>query len=693
MKRTLLLLISVFGSFALAGCSLITSDVALQKSVSVEKATNNKPHINEQVVQGDIEIVKKQDDADLIKKGSGVFVNAKAIKRRNLHKSKDGSLSLNFEKTDIKDVVKTILGELLNANYIIDPNVSGTVSITTNQMVPEDSLLPALEMLLEMNGAALLYEADKGFYRVIPEARVKVGSSFPTYGAKVPKRASGKLVHIVQLQYIAADEMKDILSSFNKSNAILRADSKRNILTIAGNRASVNQVLEIIELFDINQLAGASTGIFAIKNVDAKNIVQDLGVILEKELESSVKDIVKVIPLERINSVLVISTQFEYINNIRDWIKELDKGAGHIGRKLYVYQVQNGLAKQLSELLNALFDDGNAGFLGASSVDPKENKATISRSGNFSASQSGRLADKVKILADEVNNALIIMATEQEFRLVSDALKKLDVMPLQVLVEASIVEVSLTGDLQYGLQWFFNSKGHGIGSSSGGILGSGKTSSLAQTFPGFNFSIVDSANSVRALLSMLASESKLNVISSPSIMVLNNQQAEIVVGDQVPVVTRQSVDSGDNDALLVNEVQFRDTGIQLTVTPRVNSGGLVTMTVSQEVSDAVRTTTSGLDTPTIQQRKINSSVAVQNGQTIVLGGLIRENKTETESGIPVLYQMPIVGSLFGQTVENSNRTELLVLITPKVISTQNEVKDVTNELRKKLRWLELESTP
>lgn len=690
MNRIKLILPMGLCLISLTGCGAIIGEESLQKSVSVEKAAIQQE--KRSAIQGGVASVQDNkflngNNVDVVKKGTGVLVNPKALTKKPKVFKDGGKLSLNFEKTDIKDVVNTILGDLLKVNYTIDQSISGSVSITTNQMVPEEALLPALEMLLEMNGAVLL--VDNGYFRVIPEVRAKSEAVLPTYGRKVPNRSAGKMVHIVPLRYIAAPEMKDILGAFVKSDAILRVDLNRNLLTVAGSKTSVQRILDLVQLFDVNQFAGASTGVFAVENVDVKTIVSELDIIFEQELSSSVKGIVKIIPLERVNSVLVISQQVEYIDIIHKWIKDLDKGVDQIGRKLYVYQVQNGLAIQLSELLSALLDGGDNGAFNVAGTDPKQQKVVLSNTKKSRNSYSKESQGQVKIIADEVNNALLILATSQEYKIVSEALRKIDVMPLQVLVEATIVEVSLTGDLQYGLQWFFNSKGHGVGSSSSGVLGAGKTSALASVFPGFNFSIVDSANSVRALLNMLASESKLNVISSPSIMVLNNQQAEIVVGDQVPVVTRQSVDSGDNDAILVNEVQFRDTGIQLTVTPRVNSGGLVTMAVSQEVSDAVRTTTSGLDTPTIQQRKINSSVAVQNGQTIVLGGLIRENKTETESGVPVLYKVPFVGSLFGQTVENSSRTELLILITPRVISNQDEVKDVTEELRKKLKWLDL----
>ncbi len=292
---------------------------------------------------------------------------------------------------------------------------------------------------------------------------------------------------------------------------------------------------------------------------------------------------------------------------------------------------------------------------------------------------------EIRIIADEANNALVILATPADYRMVEAALKKLDIVPLQVLIEATIAEVTLTDDLRYGLQWFFKS------GNFSATLSEVDTGVAAQFFPGF--SVLFATTDISVVLNALESVTDINIISSPQLMVLDNQTARLQVGDQVPIVTRTAVsvevgtEPGEPEptAPIVNEVELLDTGVILNVTPRVNAGGLVIMEIEQEVSDAVATITSGIDSPTIRQRKISSTVAVQSGETVALGGLIRDKKEKTNTGIPILSSLPLIGPLFGVRTDDVERTELLILITPRVVSNQAEARAVTDELRRRLR--------
>ena len=294
--------------------------------------------------------------------------------------------------------------------------------------------------------------------------------------------------------------------------------------------------------------------------------------------------------------------------------------------------------------------------------------------------------DSVEIIADDTRNALVILATPQDYKMVLAALQKLDVVPLQVLIEASIIEVTLTDDLNYGVEWFFknnfDSEHSGKGTLDSNVANIG---GLAGAIPGFSYTIIDSAANVRIALNALASQSDLNVLSSPSLMVLDNQTAKINIGDEIPIPSRQSVSNIDPAAPTVNEIQYKTTGVILEVTPRVNNSGLVTMEIKQEVSNAVDTDSSGIDAPTIQQRQIESTVAINSGETIVLGGLIKNQDTNSESGIPGLYKIPVIGKLFGSTKDETLRTELLVLITPRVIRNYDDARTITDEFRHKLK--------
>jgi general secretion pathway protein D len=286
---------------------------------------------------------------------------------------------------------------------------------------------------------------------------------------------------------------------------------------------------------------------------------------------------------------------------------------------------------------------------------------------------------QIRIIADEPNNALFILATPQDFRDINAALDRLDVEPLQVLIEATIAEVSLNDKLKYGVQWFFENGDQSIGLAE---VASGIPTAM---FPSFNY--VFAGSNAKVVLSALDEITHVNVISSPQLMVLDNHSALLQVGDEVPIITQSAVSVADPAAPIVNSVQFRDTGVILNVTPRANSSGGVELDIEQEVSDVVPTTTSTIDSPTIQQRKIKSTVAVHDGETIALGGLIRDRQSQGKRGVPGLSDIPVVGALFGTKTNMSDRTELLILITPHVVRNPAEASAVTDELRKRVQSL------
>jgi general secretion pathway protein D len=385
-----------------------------------------------------------------------------------------------------------------------------------------------------------------------------------------------------------------------------------------------------------------------------------------------------------------------------------------------VYDVQNGkaddLASSLSKILNISYQGGSSngstgynnstgsesmsngvgvgGGFGMSSVH--QASATTSNypnsGGNVGGGGNGVGAggssggggggeDSVRIVPSPENNALLISASPSEYSVIETALKQLDVRPIQVLIEASLAEVTLTDGMRYGLQWSYQA---GDGTM---VLSEASNGAVAPSFPGFSY-LFTGRTDIRAVLSAIESLTNVRVISNPKLLVLNNHEAQLQIGDQVPVTVQSAVGTVGENSPIVNSVQFRDTGVILRVTPRVNKSGLVIMDVSQEVSDVVPTTTSGIDSPTIQQRKFNSTVAVHDGETIALGGLIRETKSNGGSGIPGLRRIPIIGELFGSTQRDSRRTELIVLLTPKVIKTADDSAELLEKMRMDFRELE-----
>ncbi len=661
-----------------------------------------------------VEPGRPDNGADLYRPGSGVFV--REVKAPD-GSSKPGEVTLNFENTNLLEVVKVILADLLKQNYVIDPGVQGAVTLQTSRPLPRESLIPTLEMLLRMNGAALVKRGD--LYHVVPRESAMRGLASPQLGNTKAPLPSGYSVRVVPLRYVSAGEMQKILEPFVTAGNIVRIDTQRNLLILAGTGQEMETLLETIGVFDVDWIAGMSVALFTPDFVDAETLASDLEKVFGDQSKGPLAGLVQLAVIERLNALLVISPRREYLAKVAEWVDRLDQDRGGSGRRLFIYHVQNGKAADLAAVLQQVFEERAAeraipppelapglepvelttqappvitqetetAITGAAPARQPEPGPRPPARATTRAGEGLRLSEggEIRIIADEVNNALLIMATAAEYAQVREALMRLDIVPLQVLIEATIAEVSLTDDLSQGLEWFFKNK---IGSRVGSAQLDLGSEGLAALVPGFSYAITSGAD-VRAVLNLLASESKLKVISSPSLMVLNNQTATIEVGDQVPITTQQQ-QSTVGESNLVNSIEYRNTGVLLTVTPRVNAGGLVTMEISQEVSDVKPNPDDAL-TPTIQQRKINSTVAIQSGETVVLGGLIKENDSFTSSGVPGLRKIPVFGLLFGQTTDDRSRTELVVLITPRAVQGAAEAREITEEFRDKMESLKPES--
>ncbi|MBL1140410.1 MAG: type II secretion system secretin GspD [Proteobacteria bacterium] len=692
---------------SLTGCNLLElkSSDNVPEDVSTSKTWSDPQVAQETTLVKDELLIQPSDTVrdkrqQIVEIGNGQYTGESITKKAIFKDSLEGDITLNFQGTDINEFVKVILNDVLNLNFVIDPQVSGSVTIETATPVKEENLFPLLEQILSINNAAII--ESNGIYQILPKSKVVKGNLSPqTLGVQTD---NGYSVRIVSLEYIAAQEMQKILEPFIPEGGELRLDKQRNMIIIGGTPNELARLQETIDIFDVDWLRGMSVGLYPLDYVDPKTLKTELDEVLGGVEGSSSNEIlgglVRTVALERLNSLLLISSTSAALREAEIWLYRLDRQGEQVGQNLYVYDVQNAKAVEIADILGNIFDDsastsqsstpqlapGTTPVEIATEGSPSKNSTTTSSiSPPISVGDSGlSLTSKgdVEIIADDTRNALVILASSRDYKMVAAAIKKLDVVPLQVLVEASILEVTLNGDLSYGVEWFFN---HGVGRSrtaQGQLdLGSAGLSALA---PGFSYTIVNTASNIKAALNALESESEINVLSAPSLMVLDNQTATINVGDEIPVPTRQSTSNIDPNAPTVNEIQFRDTGITLEVTPRVNNSGLVTMDIRQEVSNAVATTSSDIDAPTIQQRQIESTVAINSGQTIILGGLIRDSITENEGGIPGLYKIPIIGKLFGNTSVEERRTELIVLLTPRVVRNNIDAKKITDEFRRKL---------
>ncbi len=630
--------------------------------------------------------------------GTGNMVNLGAASRATAVPA-EGDITLNFQDAEIGEVVKTILGDILQKNYVLDENVRGTVHLQTSRPLAADELIPTLETLLQFNDAVLL--KSQNFYEVVPATAAPAGTFVPRTRLQA---GSGYQVLILPLRYIASAEMMKILEPLKPEKGLIEVDERRNLLTVAGTEEELLNIRETVRIFDVDQLKGMSVGLFRLQSVEADVIVEELQAIFGDAADGPLAGLVRFMPIERLNALLVMTPQKKYLNDVKVWISRLDRAEDTRGMNMYVYYVQNGKAENLADMLGELFegqrriqrrqengDDNNRTVerTPAASEDGGSDNREQSTTRTKLSSQSGGDGSSldvgdVSIIADEENNALLILASPIDYEKVHDAIVKLDVLPLQVLVEATIVEVSLADELRYGLQWFFKSSFDS--KSTRGSVGSVPVTTPSDFFPTANFEVFDAVGT-RLLLNALAEDSKLNVISSPSLMVLDNHTATIRVGDQVPIRTSET--TSEEAVNRTTSIQFKDTGVLLEVTPRVNAGGMVVLDIKQEVNDVDETTTSGIDSPTIIQRQIETSVAVQSGETLVLGGLIKENRNESSGGVPGIRHVPVLGWLFGSEGKSVDRTELVVMITPTAVTDKDEAREVTREYREKLQGVTL----
>ena len=701
-----------------------------------------------------------------------------------------GSTSLKFEGAPAAEVVKVMLSDLLKVDYVIHPPLAGSITLTTRDAVSADRALLLLETALQVNGIVMARDSRGTYHVGTPEALRGVVSA-PALAAGGQPLPPGYGAVIIPLQYLGAGEMANILRPMVSADAIVRVDSLRNILVMRGTRAEAEGWLDLVATFDVNLLRGMSVGVFPLKHTSASEVEAALRMLSGGSTAgaagaaaapasaaataparpgapsqggataapgapaglgeaSPLFGALRVLPIERINAVMVVTPRAAYLDEVRYWIEQFDRPNFNSAEpQLFVYKVQNGSSTHLAELLNGIYGGATTqqpgatgiapGLTGAAGSTPNVNNSFATQFGaarnsgygglgqggsgwgsgfgtsGLGASMGGlggaggmmgqgglnqqqgqqgpnvvttMLGQSVRVMADRINNTLLIHATPAEYERIEGTLKRLDIQRAQVLIEATIVEVTLGDGLQYGLQWAFRG---GIGDGSGrGVIGAsavgGGLAATGASDGGFTYTFRNAAG-ISAVLTALANKSLLKVISSPSLMVMDNHTAAIQVGNQEPVNTGTVVYTNSN--VSSTSIQYKDTGVMLGVTPSVSAGDLVTLDVDQIVTtlgpDSSSAQTRGY--PTFLQRQINSKVAVRSGETLVLGGLIQDSVNNTRSGVPLLSDIPVVGALFGTRDNRASRTELLVVLTPRVVRADDDVRAISRELRDRMQGL------
>ena len=578
-----------------------------------------------------------------------------------------GRYALDFTDADLRDVAARILGGMLGMTTQIDPEVHGTVTLRTTRPVTGAELLTMLRSLLFRNGMALV--ASGPMLRVMPAASAGAAGS-----------------RVVALQFVAAQELAKVLQPLAGSNAKVVAEPGFNALVLYGDPAQIDALEELVRSFDVDALAGQSYALLPVAAGSAGDVAEALEQALHGDNSGLLAGLVRVVPLKQLGLVLVVAAQRRSLEAARKIFAMIERQRRASTRAWSVHYVRNSAADTVAATLQLAFTPNCV-----TSVPAPQQRglpAGLGQVGLAQVTAGTTSVDAMRILPNPQNNAVLIFATAQEEETVVAMLRKIDILPLQVRIDATIAEVTLNDQLQYGTQFFFRAGGiNGMlnYATAANIATTLANTPLSTSFPGFVIGGTGVAGGPAAI-SALQAVTTVTVLSSPQLMVVDNQPARLQVGSLVPYLQSQQQSTLVANATLVNSVGYQPTGVILEVTPRINSGGLVTLDISQEVSqvDASATTTSGISSPQFLERSVTSRVVVQDGQTIGLAGLISDNVSRGNQGIPWLKDIPLLGALASQQNNNRTRTELLVLITPHVIRDQRDARALAEDMRESL---------
>lgn len=657
-------------------------------------------------------------------------------------------VSINLENARPAEAAKAILGDVLNVSYVVSDQVKGTITLNTVRPVSPDDLLTIFESVLATVDAALL--VDAGVYKIVPVEEAIAAGKPLIARSQIARRGPGVTTQVIPLRYVAAAEMERILKSIAPQSTIARVDTGRNLLIVTGTANDLQSMVDTANVFDVDYMRGMSFGIFPIETSDPVAIAKELDVVFGNDKPSPTKDIVRFIPNTRLKAILVMTSRQEYLKKAETWISRIDLAGKATEKQAFVYHVQHRTAVEVASLLQKVYappraqsafsqsttttlttgavsttDTGStAGLVGnqtgglavgqgiapvqpppsplagqapLSAASPTSSLAPPPGGDEFGDGSSeddgtglpptalgapaGQIDDRtsgISIVPDETSNAVVITATPSELRRIKQILAQIDVMPRQILIEATIAEVTLTDDLRFGLRWFFE-KGSNEFRFTDSALGV-----IAPQFPGFSY-FLNLAN-VQVAINALATITNVDIVSSPSLMVLDNKKAVLQIGDEVPIATQSAVGVVTPDAPIVNAISFRNTGVILSITPRVSDNDRVLLDIEQEVSDVKPTTSSTIDSPTIQQRRIKTTVTVKNGESIVLAGLMQDRATRDRDQIPLVGDIPFIGNAFKNKQDTIARTELLIAITPHVVRDDAQVGQIAAEFRDRINF-------
>jgi general secretion pathway protein D len=584
---------------------------------------------------------------DFVQTGNDNFVNEQAVRDTREPKAiavpvGDDLVEIALINASIDAAASAVLGKILTTKFLVDPDVTGSITMRTTGPIPKSALLELFEVALKNNGSKLVRKNK--VLQIVPSE-----SSTKNFQLAANGVGSEDDILVAQIKNVSVSQMARFLSPLVDEGLDLTPYRSKNLLLLSGSTPLLEAALEALNLFDTDVFEGKSIALVELKSVDPTDILDQLFGIFENEIEGDLEGLINFVPNSRLGSMLVVAHNKKLLSEAQKWIRQLDKAGDRSRRSIENYALQNRSAKEVAEILNALVSDA-----GDESAEPGYSVVT----------------------ADPSRNSVLVKATQLEHREIRYILNSVDTVPSQVLLQATIAEVRLNDDLELGVRWYLDQANANVKFTESNTGARGAIS------PGFSATF--SHGSIGATINALAEVTDVKVISSPTLMVLDNKEAILQIGDQVPIATESSTDPDNPDSSSVTQVQYRDTGVILKVQPTINQNRQVYLNVTQEVSSVTETVTSGINSPTIRQRRIATNVLLNDGMTLALGGLVQENEVKTVTKVPGLGDVPVVGGLFRRTESGKDRAELLVLIRPTVVSGSVEQSELTRTWRSRL---------
>ncbi len=612
---------------------------------------------------------------------------------------------IKFNNADVYEVIHT-LGRIAGINYVIDPRVRGVVNIHTQGAVQKDGALELLFSILRINGATAVLEGD--VYHIVPSTEAKMEPlSLKAAGEGDPPAGNRPMMLAFALRYIAAAEMAKVIKPFLGAGGDATEVPRANMLLVTDTAANLEKHAHLVELFDADAFRSAGVKLFPLKFLDPEEMAKSLESIfgaLDFGARGAKPSGINFVPLARMNALLVVTASPKVMEDVERWVGELDRATTATSRAVRLYRAKHGKAKDLMEILERLYP-GKTGATGGKPTEFRPQVAEPAKPSAFpgvrieskpqavktpdggsaaGAIKAGEKGEEIDIILDEPMNAIILRGGASQLAAILDTLKTIDVYPRQVLLEVLIGEVQLDDALQLGIDWSFqnakvkdfNASGSLVTNASG--IGAGGSQGLVYA--------MEKTNRIMAAFRALASNGKVSILSAPSVIGTNGKKSRIEVADSVPIVSA-SIVANSNPPVTTSTVEYKDVGILLNFTPYINDQGTVTLEIEQEVSDISSLKSSGTDNPSFFKRNVQTTLVATENRSLVLGGLVKERKSLDRDGVPFLYKIPIIGWIFGSRSGSTNRTELLIFITPRVIGSVEEGTQLSQEFEERVEEL------